>query len=81
MPSTCTGPSCRRPAFARGLCEPHYRRELRAEKGRRVRPGPVRERGSPLVRVHTSVEPDVAARLGDDSAAMAREILTEWARR
>jgi hypothetical protein len=78
---SCSAPGCPRPVFAKGLCEPHYRRERRAAKGTKVRTGPVRAKGSRLVRVHTSVEPDVARKLGEDSAARAREILTEWARR
>ena len=31
---TCRAPGCRRPAYAKGYCQPHYRRFMKGQRGR-----------------------------------------------
>ncbi len=81
----CSELDCRRPVFAAGRCEAHYRRRLRAQKAKRTpHSGPVRS-GPPLVKLRGTalrVSAEIARRIearakreGRTVPEVAREML------
>jgi hypothetical protein len=74
--ATCTGPACKEKAYAKGLCNTHWRQQ---QRGKELTP--IRARGNPLVPLATRVPRETFEALGDRPGEKAREILTAWAKR
>jgi hypothetical protein len=71
--TTCTGPSCTRPAVSRGLCGTHFQQQNRGQPLT-----PIRERGRPRVVLRVRVHRETVKALGPKPGERAREILEDW---
>jgi hypothetical protein len=85
MPAdTCNAPckpSCDRPSYANGLCEPHNRRKLRGQSlDTPVRSGPPKQAFSTYLPAEVRAELEAeATRTGSNVSDVAREALRAWA--